>query len=156
MNKIKIRFQKSSIPLKSLKSSKIYLLIFCFIIAVIIYESLNFTPKAHLIVVDNPEILYESERLTVYFGRDSCISCNEARKYLLSILPNYSNNIYYFNTDTFRKTPEFHQILSDFKVEEVPTMVKISNGAYLDSLLLISDNGTLDKASIQNFLEDLL
>ena len=70
-------------------------------------------------------------------------SCNEARKYLLSILPNYSNNIYYFNTDTFRKTPEFHQILSDFKVEEVPTMVKISNGAYLDSLLLISDNGTL-------------
>lgn len=26
MNKIKIRFQKSSIPLKSLKSSKIYLL----------------------------------------------------------------------------------------------------------------------------------
>ena len=69
MNKIKIRFQKSSIPLKSLKSSKIYLLIFCFSIAVIIYESLNFTPKAHLIVVDNPEILYESEHLTVYFGR---------------------------------------------------------------------------------------
>lgn len=156
MNNIKIQFQKSNTPTKIFKFNKAYFLIFWFLISIIIYALVESPSKSQLIIIDNPAILYESEYLTVYFGRDSCISCNEATKYLLSILPKYSNNIYYFNTDVFRQTPEFQHILSDFKVEEVPTIVKISNGAYLDGLSLISDNGTLDKTSIQNFLEDLL
>ena len=96
---------------------------------------------SQLIAIDDPASLYEGENLTVYFGRDSCFSCSEATKYLLSILPELSSNIYYFDTDAFRHSPEFQRILSDFQVNEVPMIVRISNGSYSDGLLLVSKMG---------------
>ena len=132
MNNIKLT--KRYLPLKFLKSKKVHLTVSCFLI-IIMCVLLKSPSTSQLIAIDDPASLYEGENLTVYFGRDSCFSCSETTKYLLSILPELSSNIYYFDTDAFRHSPEFQRILSDFQI------VKISNGSYSDGLLLVSKMG---------------
>lgn len=154
MRNIKMRLFKSITSINAIRVRRIlFIFIFCLFTLIIAYAmAKSIPPKSRLITITNSDTLYKDGDLIVYFGRDSCISCSEATKYLTSILPKCSNDIYYFNTDDFRQSEEFQRILIDFKIEEVPTIVKISNGSYLDGLLLISEDGKLKKTSIQNYL----
>ena len=94
----------------------------------------------------------------MYFGRESCDSCKEAIK-LVRMAVKYPMTkekgikIVQFDTDLYRSDELFPQIIEDFKVKEVPYIVKIQDGAYVSGISLISENDIIYREELWKYLD---
>lgn len=127
-----------------------FLLLLPFAIVILI-SGCNRTPS-RFILIDDLDTLYETTDRVVYFGRKTCVSCGAATKYLLEVVSECTEDIYYFDTDKFRENDMFQTVLTDFKIDTVPMLVKISNGEYAEGFSLVTESGNLDKTSIKEAL----
>ena len=58
-----------------------------------------------------------------------------------------------FDTDLYRSDELFPQIIEDFKVKEVPYIVKIQDGAYVSGISLISENDIIYREELWKYLD---
>lgn len=106
----------------------------------------------------SPQDLYQPGTQFVYFGRESCDSCKEAIK-LVRMAVKYPMTeekgikIVQFDTDLYRSDELFPQIIEDFKVKEVPYIVKIQDGAYVSGISLISENDIIYREELWKYLD---
>lgn len=99
------------------------------------------------------ETLYDtSGPQVVYFGRKTCGSCREAEQHVSEAERNNKTFIRYFDTDAHRDDPRFQQVMEDFRVTEVPYIVKIQDGEYVDGLSLVDQDGKIAVEALNEFL----
>lgn len=118
----------------------------------VLLHALSFFHPMYYIPCSDPQELYQHTTQIVYFERDSCTSCEAAREYVRSAADNNKIEILHFDTDKFRDHALFSQVLEDFRVTEVPYMVQIQNGMYVDGMSLISESGQVQPERILEFL----
>lgn len=107
----------------TLISISLFVLVFLFI-------PLNKKTKITSIVTTEQvyDLKKEDSRIIIYFGRASCKYCELYRPILQSYIQNTNKNVYYFDTDKFRGSPQFESILIDFNIQSVPSLAVIENG----------------------------
>ncbi|MHC5268343.1 thioredoxin family protein [Enterococcus sp. LJL98] len=101
--------------------------IFIFVISCIpSYEEQKITPIVTANQIYN--LKKEDSRTIIYFGRASCKYCELYRPVLQSYIQSANKNVYYFDTDKFRDSPQFGSILVDFNIQSVPSLAVIEDG----------------------------
>lgn len=81
----------------------------------------------HALKRDYKEVFY------VYFGRPTCLECIEFEEELETFLETSNWVVYYYNTEYWKDDPQHTNILSEYHVDSVPALVKISFGEYESS-----------------------
>lgn len=106
-------------------------LIINLILSYIIYNQYN-----NRIVIDTfTDKIYDIEKLENYelqgyilFGRDTCPICREFNKYLEEYVNNNpETKIYKFDTDYWRNHNKYEDILEQYKINQVPTLIKLTD-----------------------------
>ena len=104
-------------------------LIINLILSYVIYNQYN-----NRIVIDTfTDKIYDIEKLENYelqgyilFGRDTCPICREFNKYLEEYVNNNpETKIYKFDTDYWRNHNKYKDILEQYKIDQVPTLIKL-------------------------------
>lgn len=83
-------------------------------------------------IVDDELLLKGEMEGLIYFGRDNCPFCRFFNKYL-SIIAKENNDIKInkYDTDQWRETESFKEILSKYSVNKIPVLVKVNeDGSY--------------------------
>jgi predicted bacteriocin transport accessory protein len=103
---------------------------------------------SHLIKLDSISGLYTSDFKYIYFGRPTCPDCIRFVPILEKVLQENDMYVYYFNTDFWKSSSEYSQVLSSFNVEYVPTIIKINGDDGFKSFTL---DGLAGDISITDF-----
>ncbi|MBC1973737.1 thioredoxin family protein [Listeria booriae] len=74
----------------------------------------------------------------VYFGRPSCEYCQDFKPKLESSLKKTGTQALYYNTDEHRQDKDFTELMEKFDVTKIPYLVKIKDGAIVDSIFDVS------------------
>ena len=104
-------------------------------------------PDEYIVGIQSLDFLSEKGDYIVYFGRPTCPGCIGFEKSLLNYLEDTAQSVYYFNTDYWRDDSRFKQILSKYQVDNIPVLVKISNGQYVKSFFPDSSADEADTMS---------
>lgn len=90
--------------------------------------------RIEVISIDSIEIFDSVEDLYVYFGRPSCPECQSLRNYIDEGDIRLPSTIYYFNTDYWRDSGATNLICDRFKIEKVPSLIRIKKGIRVEEL----------------------
>lgn len=87
--------------------------------------------------------IYDMESEIVYFGKDTCGTCQEFQPLLEQIIGEKDLKVYYFNTNYFRENTDISEddlqkIFDDFTVNAVPAIYEIRNGKVFRSVQISS------------------
>lgn len=62
----------------------------------------------------------------IYFGRDTCDFCRSMNVYLSKICKDNKDIVLYkYDTDFWRNSQSFHQILMQYQIEQIPAILKV-------------------------------
>ena len=122
------------------------------IITILVLLFLLLGSEKGLVSTDIEALYNTSGPQVVYFGGETCGSCREAEQHVSEAERNNKTFIRYFDTDTHRDDPRFQQVMEDFRVTEVPYIVKIQDGEYVDGLSLVDQDGKIAVEALNEFL----
>ncbi len=113
---------------------KKYIIFICLIGVVIILAGLYYS-KTKVVydtmtipIEDSSSLLNDEVIGFVYFGRDTCSVCLEFNKYLKKeYKANEQMEIYKFDTDYWRDTENFQEILEKYQISEIPMLIRIDS-----------------------------
>ena len=113
--------------------------------------------KEQFIEIDEIDMLGEIESGYIYFGRPDCPYCNIMEQTLFDVLNELNLEIYYFETSKFRDNENFDEILNNYLVQYVPTLIYKKNSEII--IFNIEDEAFFDesnlKAELIKFLNQL-
>lgn len=83
-------------------------------------------------IVDDELLLKGKIEGIIYFGRDNCQFCRFLNKYLSMVTKeNTDIRINKYDTNQWRETDSFREILSKYSVKQIPMLVKVNeDGSY--------------------------
>ena len=76
----------------------------------------------------------------VYFGRDTCEFCRIFNQYLNEINQEYGISIQKYDTDAWRESDYFDQILDAYEIDNIPALVYIEKDGTFRQLVAEEDN----------------
>jgi len=80
----------------------------------------------------------------IYFGRDTCVDCLSFNFVLKEVIDKYDGLVIHkFDTDDWRQHEEFHTILDLYGIDNVPTLLYISDEEKISKFSFV--NKTLEE-----------
>ena len=74
----------------------------------------------------------------IYFGRDTCPNCINLNPLIKKVLErNDSFVLYKFDTDVWRAHPDFEIVLNQYKVDEIPAIVKVNENKQIEKMVIV-------------------
>ena len=74
----------------------------------------------------------------IYFGRDTCPNCINLNPIIKRALGrNDSYVLYKFDTDKWRPHPDFEDVLKQYKVDEIPAIVKVNDSKQIEKMMIV-------------------
>lgn len=133
-------------------------LIVCFILIIIFYFMKENKKEAELIVLDSGDEFYNvtsgKEESYIYFGRPSCPDCNDFFPILKEAMKEYSQDVYYYNTDDRLEDKDYEEIIEIFKLVWIPALYEVKDNAITDVFPLQFERNPSDE-EILNCKEEL-
>lgn len=116
--------------------------------------------ESGLIDVVDAYSIYSMEKEIVYFGKDTCGTCEEFKPLLEEIIEDKGLKVHYFNTNYFRdksdlSEDDLQKIFDDFGVTSVPVLYEIRNGK-LYRVAQISSYYNMGEGAMKNAAEEFL
>lgn len=102
--------------------------------------------------IESPEDIFTYDKEIVYFGRKTCPSCQLAERILVPYLESNKLTVLYFDTDEWRNHNLFKEILDEYNINKIPTIVKIIDGVCTDSMVVVDEESRIDIKLLEDFL----
>lgn len=110
----------------------------------------------NLISIKSIENLNNSDGI-VYFGRPTCPNCEQFLPILKKVLKDKNKKIYYFNTDEWRNNEKFQDILDQYNIKQIPSIIRIKNGNSIEQLDILNEVSDLnDEKYVEKKLDDFI
>lgn len=88
----------------------------------------------------------------VYFGRNTCEYCLKFNEVLKKEFEKIENkDIFKFDTDEWRGHEKFDEVLSQYNVMAVPSLVKVKDGVVIDTFIVDFENDNSKEMSEKVF-----
>lgn len=125
-------------------NKKIVVVIILLILSSLAYFSINkYTKQVYLNkieVITDMELIQDVEDSIIYFSRPTCPTCKKLNLIINNLdIPN-DKKIYYFNTDEYRESIYFKDILKKYNVTSVPYIVKVKDTKISEVLSVDSED----------------
>lgn len=129
------------------------ILIIIIVSVVIISKSYNNNLLGNITPITDVQLIDCMEDSFIYFTRPTCPLCQKLNPIMNNLSMSNNIKLYYFDTDQYRESIYFKDILGKYDVTSVPLIVKIVNDKVIQSLSF--DSETLEDTHItKNIVED--
>lgn len=94
-------------------------------------------------------IVQNTNSAYIYFGRPTCPDCSDFIPILEKELQLAKTNVYYFNTDMFKKEPEYENVIKTFHIIWIPALYETKNGNILKTFDLKFERNSDEESKIE-------
>lgn len=135
------------------KTISLSIIIISLVISTIVF--INVTSRNHykLIPIQSiqelSDIVQNTNTAYIYFGRPTCPDCADFIPILEQELQIAKTNVYYFNTDIFKKEPEYENVIKTFNIIWIPALYETENGNITNSFDLKFERNSDEESRIE-------